>query len=44
MKTIKIDWSLVDKQININIERVCQAKIEKRKQQTAVAKVFTCEK
>ncbi len=41
MKTIKIDWSLVDKQININIERVCQAKIEKRKQQTAAAKVLT---
>ena len=41
---IKIDWSLVDEKINIDILKVCQAKTEKRKQQTADVKVLTYEK
>jgi hypothetical protein len=41
MKSIKINWSLVDEKINIDILKVCQAKTEKRKQQTAAAKVLT---
>ena len=41
MKTIKINWSLVDKKINIDILKICQAKTEKHNRQTAAARVLT---